>query len=320
MTNIQLKNTIEALSKIINISDEKKEELYAKYSIMPESEIIKELSQISYRMFSTNTELYDYALDVIRNINPEICPQIDEMKSILSKMFLNEEEGNMSLEENHQLINESLIKFTALFNQYGIDYYIVGALPCFIKTGQQLFRYHDDIDIMVNEEDIPKIAEIMELTGYKFYDDRFPTIESFKQMQENKPPHTVLAQNPNNEFHLGFFTFRRENDNSITMTEYSHRLENDIVMIDLLERKSTPIGTSLRYDETPTTYLGTTFKTSTVESVYSLKSYTKRPKDITDIQKLEPFIDRKKLEELKKNPNINVESKNIKYSNHNKHK
>lgn len=271
-------------------------------------------------MFSNNDELYDYALTVIRNINPSICPQIDEMKSILSKMFSNEVEGNMSLEENHQLINESLRKFTTLFNQYGIDYYIVGALPCFIKTGQQLFRYHDDIDIMVNEEDIPKIAEIMELTGYKFYDDRFPDIERFHQMQANKPPHTVLAQNPNNEFHLGFFTFRRENDNSITMTEYSHRMENDIVMIDLLERKSTPKGTSLRYDETPTTYLGTTFKTSTVESVYSLKQYTKRPKDITDIQKLEPFIDRKKLEELKKNPNVNVESKNIEYSNHNKHR
>ena len=320
MINIQLKNTIEALSKIINISDEKKEELYAKYSIMSDAEIIKELSQISYRMFSNNAVLYDYALTVIRNINPDICPQIDEMKSILSKMFSNQVEGNMSLEENHQLINESLRKFTTLFNQYEIDYYIVGALPCFIKTGQQLFRYHDDIDIMVNEEDIPKIAEIMELTGYKFYDDRFPEVERFHQMQANKPPHTVLAQNPNNEFHLGFFTFKRENDNSITMTEYSHRLENDIVMVDLLERKSTPIGTQLRYDETPTTYLETSFKTSSVESVYNLKNYTKRPKDITDIQKLEPHIDRKKLEELNKNPNINVISQNIEYGSERKSK
>lgn len=320
MINIQLKNTIEKLAKIMDVSDEKKEEFYSKYSIMSDVEIINELSQISYKMFSNNTELYDYALTVIRSINPEVCPQIDEMKSILSKMFLNEVEGNMSLDENHQLIKESLIKFTTLFNQYGIDYYIVGALPCFIKTGQQLFRYHDDIDIMVNEEDIPKIAEIMELTGYKFYDDRFPSIERFNQMQVTKPPHTVLAQNPNNEFHLGFFTFRRENDNSITMIEYSHRLENDIVMVDLLERKSTPTGTSLRYDETPTTYFGTSFKTSTVESVYNLKQYTKRLKDITDIQKLEPYIDRKKLEELYKNPNINMTTQNIEYNSKNKSK
>ena len=320
MKDIQLKKIIDELTKNINISDEKKEELYSKYSTMPDIEIIKELSQISYRMFSSNTELYDYALSIIRSINPEICPPVTEMKSILSKIFSNQTEGNMSIEENHQLINESLIKFTTLFNQYGIDYYIVGALPCFIKTGQQLFRYHDDIDIMLNEEDIPKIAEIMELVGYKFYDDRFPSIERYNQMQKSKPPHTVLAQNPNNEFHLGFFTFKRESDNSITMTEYSHRLENNIVVVDLLERKSTPLGTMLRYDETPTTYLGTSFKTSSVESVYNLKNYTKRPKDITDMKKLEQYIDKKKLEELKKNPNINIEYKNIAYVNHNKHK
>lgn len=320
MKDIQLKKIIDELTKTINISDEKKEELYSKYSSMSDVKIIKELSQISHRMFSSNTELYDYALSIIRSINPKICPPITEMKLILSKMFSNQIEGNMSIEENHQLINESLIKFTTLFNQYRIDYYIVGALPCFIKTGQQLFRYHDDIDIMLNEEDIPKIAEIMELVGYKFYDDRFPSIERYNQMQKNKPPHTVLAQNPNNEFHLGFFTFKRESDNSITMTEYSHRLENNIVVVDLLERKSTPLGTMLRYDETPTTYLGTSFKTSSVESVYNLKNYTKRPKDITDMRKLEQYIDKKKLEEIKKNPNINIEYKNIAYVNHNKHK
>ena len=64
--------------------------------------------------------------------------------------------------------------------------------------------------------------------------------------------------------------------------------------------------------------LGTSFKTSSVESIYNLKSYTKRPKDITDIQKLQPYINRNKLEELKKNPNVTVEYKNIKCSNHNK--
>jgi hypothetical protein len=311
MTNIQLKNTIDTLAKIIDVSDEKKEELYAKYSIMSDAEIIKELSQISYRMFSNNDELYDYALTVIRNINPSICPQIDEMKSILSKMFSNEVEGNMSLEDNHKLVNESLVRFTKLFNQCGIDYYIVGALPCFLKTGQPLFRYHDDIDIMINEDDIPRVAEVISLCGYEFHDDRFPNLERFQEMQSSKPPHTVLAQNPNNEFHLGFFTFRRENDNSITMREYSHRMEDGIVAVDVLERQSDPFGTALRYDETSTSYMGTSFKTSTIESVYALKGYTRRPKDITDMQKLEPFIDKQKLEAIKQHSNQNVEINNI---------
>lgn len=311
MSPIQLERTLDNLSKIIPVDEEKKKELFSKFSGMNDAEVIKELSQIAYRILGTNQELYDYSLTVIRNINPEICPPVEEMKSILTKMFSNEVEGNMSLEENHKLVNECLVRFTTLFNQYGVDYYIVGALPCFLKTGQQLFRYHDDIDIMVNEEDIPKIAEIIELSGYKFQDDRFPSLERFHEMESNKPPHTVLAQNPNNEFHLGFFTFRREQDNSITMRAYSHRLENGKVVVDVLERQSDPLGTSLRYDEVPTSYLGATFKTSTVESVYNLKGYTKRPKDITDLQKLEPYIDKEKLAQLSAHPNHNVETSNI---------
>ena len=233
------------------------------------------------------------------------------MKKKLSSMFANEVEGNMSLEENHKLVDEELVKFTELFNKNGIDYYIVGALPCFIKTGQPLFRYHDDIDIMVNEEDIPRVASIIESSGYKFQDDRFPTLQRYKEMEVEAPPHTVLAQHPDNEFHLGFFTFRREPNKSITMREYSHRLENDEVVVDVLERKSDPIGTSLRYDETPTEYKDTEFRTCSIESTYNLKSYTKRPKDITDMKRLEPYIDQTKLSQIKEHPNTNVETKNI---------
>lgn len=311
MNSIKLNNTIDKLSKIITVSEEKKQELITKYSSLSESEVIKDLSQIVYKVLGSNEELYNYSLEVIRNINPQICPPVEEMKIRLSRMFSNEVDGNMSLDENHKLINEELVRFTTLLNQAEIDYYIVGALPCFLKTGQQLFRYHDDIDIMVNEEDIPKLAEIIQSTGYKFHDDRFPSLERLKEMEQNKPPHTVLAQNPDNEFHLGFFTFRREQDNSITMREYSHHLENGEVIVDVLERQSDPIGTELRYDDNPTEYMGTTFRTSTIESVYAIKEYTRRPKDITDIEKLEPFIDKQKLEALKQHPNKNIEFHNI---------
>ena len=307
MNVIKLNNTIDTLCKVVNIPENKKQEIISKYSDLSETEVIKELSEIVYRVLGNNEEMCDYSLALIRNINSEICPSVEEMKIHLSKMFSNVVDGNISLEENHHLVNESLIKFTTLFNQYGIDYYIVGALPCFLKTGQPLFRYHDDIDIMVNEDDIPKLAEIIELSGYEFHDDRFPSIERYQAMEKNKPPHTVLAQNPNNEFHLGFFTFRREQDNSITMKEYSHHIEDGKVIVDLLERQSDPIGTELRYDDKPTEYNGTLFRTSSIESVYSLKNYTRRPKDITDMQKLEPFIDKQKLEALKQHPNKKVE-------------
>lgn len=267
----QLEITIDALSRIVDMTDDQKQDLLNRYHNMSDSEIIKDLSTNVHRVIGPDSPYYDYALGVVRNYNFSICPTVDEMKVILHKMFANQVDGNMSMEENHELVKTSLMKFCTLFNQAEIDYYIVGALPCFLKTNQPLFRYHDDIDIMINEDDIPRVIEILEETNYEFHDDRFPTLERFYEMQKDEPPHTVLAQNRENEFHLGFFCFRREADNSITMREYSHRLENGEVVVDVKERLSEPIGTSLRYDETPTIYNGVGFRTSSLESVYSLK-------------------------------------------------
>ena len=68
MSTIQLERTLESLSKIISVDEEKKKELFSKFSGMNDAEVIKELSQIVYRILGTNQELYDYSLTVIRNI------------------------------------------------------------------------------------------------------------------------------------------------------------------------------------------------------------------------------------------------------------
>lgn len=310
----KLNKVIDSLSKVISISEEQKSKLIEQYSDFSEQEIIKDLASKVYLLIGPDSSYYEYALELIRNYNPSVCPNIDAMKKMLSDMFENKVEGNMPLEENHKLVNESLMNFCKLFNEFGIDYYIVGALPCFIKTGQPLFRYHDDIDIMVNEEDIPKIADILKHTNYEFQDDRFPTLNRFLEMQKNEPPHTVLAQNKDNEFHLGFFCFRREQDNTITVREYSHRLDGEQVAVDVLERSYDPIGTSLRYDDTPTNYNGVSFRTGSVENVYKLKGYTRRPKDLTDMKKLEPFIDKQKLDALGQYESKTVVHENVEKS------
>ena len=297
-----LERIIDTLSKIINIPEDKQKEIHEKYLNMPEKEVIKDLAKRVYQVLGPDSPYYDYALTVIISIKPDVCPPLEKMKELLIKLYANEKEENMSLEENHELIKTSLLKYCSLFNQFGIDYYIVGALPCFIKTGIPLFRYHDDIDILVNEEDLPKVKEIMESAGYTFQDDRYPSVKRYHEMEENKPPHTVLAQNPNNEFHIGFFCFRRELDNSITAREYSHRLVDGKVQTDILERKNGVEGTILRYGVEPVSFQGIEFRCEAPEAVYVLKSYTKRPKDITDMQKIEPHLNQERLKAILDHP------------------
>ena len=87
MEKLQLIKTIDALSRVVSISENQKQELINKYENVTDSEVIKELCFTAYRVIGSNLELYDYALTVIRNINPSICPPVEEMKSIITKIF-----------------------------------------------------------------------------------------------------------------------------------------------------------------------------------------------------------------------------------------
>lgn len=311
MTKESIENVLKALSKIYPISLQQEKDMTDRYLKMSDTEVIKELSFISYSLLKEKPEEYNYALEVIRNINPSVCPSISEMKEILVKAHKNEIEGNMELSENHKLISKTLIEITKLFNEYGIDYYLVGALPCYIKIGGELTRYHDDIDIMINENDIPKIVELLNILGYEFQDDRFPSIARCMEMQQKKPPHTVMAQNPNNEFHIGFFCFRREIDESITMREYSSSIQEGKVIVDVLERRTTPELTRLQYEEEPIFYGGSSFKMSSLESVYNIKQHTARPKDVYDIQNFAAHVNKEKVKQLLLNNPTNVVLNNV---------
>ena len=59
MEAFKLQNVIDTLSRIVNVPDEKKQELITKYSTMSEQDVIKELSQIIYRVLRDKEELYN---------------------------------------------------------------------------------------------------------------------------------------------------------------------------------------------------------------------------------------------------------------------
>ena len=297
----QIISVIDALSRVMDIDKIKIEERLNKYKDMSDKDVMKDLSLIVYNNFKNNPDLYEYFLSLIRNINPEVAPSVDFMKSELSKMFLNKKE-EMSVKDNNKLATNSLKYVAGLLNNEAIDYVAVGALPCFLGCNIPLFRYHDDVDIMINEDDLYVVRKLMEESGYVFTDKRFPSKEEFEEMKENKPAHQIMASSPYNDFHIGFFTFRREKDNGITTTEYLPREMDGEIIVDRLERSYSPLGTDLRFNDE--FKLGDTIVHScSVEHVYDLKGHTRRPKDITDMEKLESYVDTEKLKELRRNTN-----------------
>ena len=114
MDRVVLKDTIDILSRVVSIPEEKKKELVEKYASKSDIIVIRDLAQMAYRVLGNDSELYDYVLEILRSMNPQICPSVSEMKERLRKMFANEMDGNMSMEDNHKIVNDSLVKVTTL--------------------------------------------------------------------------------------------------------------------------------------------------------------------------------------------------------------
>lgn len=171
-----------------------------------------------------------------------------------------------------------------------------------LEYGTPLFRYHGDIDFMIAEKDIEKVREALKGTDYDFSDDRF---DNQKRLSEEaghtQGEHEVIANHRENEFHLGFFLFRREADQSMTIREYfMQERENGEKVPMVLERNCQKELVDLEYTVEETEFAGTRFRTSTPESVYAKKMSTRHEKDMLDIEALKDKVDEGKIEEAKK--------------------
>lgn len=153
---------------------------------------------------------------------------------------------------------------------------------------------------MIAEKDIPKVQEALADSEYNFSDDRLNNQRRLeKGVGHAQGEHEVIANHKENEFHLGFFLFRREPDNSITVREYfMEENENGEKVPKILERHEPAELVALEYSEEYTEFAGTKFRTSTPESVYAKKMSTRHPKDMLDLEALKDKVDFDKIRKM----------------------
>lgn len=155
---------------------------------------------------------------------------------------------------------------------------------------------------MIAEKDIEKVREALVGTDYDFSDDRFDNKKTLTEgVGHTQGEHEVIANHKENEFHLGFFLFRREQDQSITIREYfMQEGENGEKIPMVLERHCPKELVDLEYTSEETEFAGTKFRTSTPESVYAKKMHTRHAKDMLDIEALKDKVDERKIAEAQK--------------------
>lgn len=254
---------------------------------------LNELMMDTYNAYRQDNTMRNYYLEYMKNKFSMDFKNVAEMEqAIQERLAKNIQLGNMNLEQNHQLVESTLVDLCNRLNALGVDYYLVGALPCYIATGTPFARYHDDIDIMLNEDDIENVTMALQGTDYDFQDKRYSNEKYFDPSEKRlRGEHELVAQNRNNEFHIGFFPFVRGKQGEIISRGYFQTNENGERITMICERPSTLEQTELSYNETPIQYNGTSFRMSSLESVYNIKNHTKndlgREKDGLDVTMLE---------------------------------
>ncbi len=286
-----------------SVSDEQLKSRIEEYAqITSNEELMIEVGKDIYKMYGSDSDKFDYYLEYIRGFDSFKTFSLDDYKRMIVTSLLNNvKSGNMTIEQNHQLLNLTLRQICKLLNENSIDYYLAGALPCYIITNNPLRRYHDDIDILLNEEDIDKVKQLLIDTDFIFQDKRFESPKYF-DIEENRPigEHEVIAQHKASEFHLGFFCFRRGSNNEVITREY-YKNQN---VTKVFERIITPSLSVLMFDEQKVLFEDTYFRMESLESIYKIKKYTMhslgREKDITDVTMIEQSgkLDHNKLEQL----------------------
>lgn len=233
---------------------------------------------------------------VVDNVDKILAIAPDKYKDIddLLGLFKGLKEKNMiytatSTEENHRLVMETFDKFNELLAGQYLDCYYTGGLMGYIITDTPLERYHSDLDMMVNEEELMTLKKIVE-SNPDF------TLECYMDGKEDNG-HEFGIRYKNSPMTIGLFLFTREKDGSITNKSYYYDRETHDLMCKEEARDVEFSSRAFEHEERE--YNGNPYKIMGLEYMYALKATSYREKDLYDAKLIEPHVDMEVTERMK---------------------
>lgn len=215
---------------------------------------------------------------------------------------MNMEHQQMTLSENHQLVLEAFDKFNEIIGT-NFDSYYTGGLMGYLATEHQLERYHGDLDLFINEEQLEALAELISQS------QDFEFINNMDHKEQNG--HEFKVQYKNTLMSIGLFLFERKPDDEIVIKEYYHRNRNPKEELLVNEQHLAPEYAKMIFSNQIREHNGIPYRMQSLESIYNAKKNS-RPKDRYDASiikdKVDMMIDYKL--DTQKQKNYNIRSKN----------
>lgn len=227
----------------------------------------------------------------------------------LKDMKINPNE--IHLEENHQQIYEIFDEYNKMLDENNIEHYYTSGILSYLLVDKELERYHHDLDIFINMEDLTKLEQVC--NDYNF---------SFERKigdREDGTKRIMLKMYYKDEIDIPItvFMYVREKDNSIIQKDYFID-KNGQSCVEYIY--NSPSISELSFSNCPKFHNGIKYYSITPEALFLCKS-DNRPKDIYDCAVFKHIIDinkLKKLEESFKNnlPNVIINAEDDEYSNY----
>ncbi len=266
-----------------------------------------------YNIYYKDKEKLDFYLEYIANNyldNKDISIIKEE---IVSKLEVNFGCSDLSMEDNHKVLGDSLIFICRELNKRNIDYYVVGSIPIYIKINKGFERFHSDIDIMINGNDIDCLKEIFEDSDYILMDNRFNSHKFFDEKEKRvRGGHDILAQCKDNDFSIGFYEFSRYEDGSISKKDYFSDIKDNKITNYVYNNIYTKEYFDMFYSKDFIEYNGIKFRYFNIDGLYLYKSKNLfnegRNKDLYDVKFMEKNcdLDKERINELKELFNSSV--------------
>lgn len=281
-----LKNIVYKYAELSKITDTKMcDNLIEKLSTLNTDDSIDAIlvslnSLLNRKILSVDDILSN--VNLILLLNPDKYHSADDLIARLNWIKgMNLEYPKMPLTENHRLVIETFDRFNELIKK-NFDCYYTGGLMGYLATGHSLERYHGDLDLFINEEQLFTLYELVQSS------DDFEFVSNMDHKEVNGHEYKITYKGT--PMSIGLFLFSRLPNQELVLKEYYYLNQDPNQDLYVDEHHLSGRYASMMFSNELREHNGSFYKMQTLESIYNSKKNS-RPKDRYDANIIRGFID-----------------------------
>ena len=217
----------------------------------------------------------------------------------LKKMNINP--NDFHLEENHKLIMEIFDNFNKMLNESEIEYYYTSGILSYLLVNKPLERYHHDLDVFINMNDLEKLENICHNYNFSFERKNGDRSDTTKRIMLKMYYNNII------DIPITVFMYVKNDDLSIVQKDYFTDENNDKFVEYIY---NSPEIVQLSFSNIPQYHNNIKYFAITLEALFLSKNGN-REKDIYDCNIFKDVLDKEKLRKLENSLKLNLPNKII---------